>query len=242
MEIVYHGHSCVQLITEGKSLLFDPFLRGNPLAVTKPEDIRADHVLLTHAHGDHIADAEPIARANGSTIVAIVELASYFAGKGVHTVGMNMGGTVDLGYAKAKMIQAFHSSGITMEDGSVRYGGLPAGFIVQAEGLTLLHAGDTALFSDMKMIGDRHPIDVAFLPIGDHFTMGPDDALQAAKWFGAKLVVPVHYDTFPPIRQDSELFAERLESQGQRGRVLAPGDKLELTPESLRNLTARDGK
>lgn len=242
MQIFYHGHSSIQLTTEGGSLIFDPFLRGNPLAVTKPEDVRVDHVLLTHAHGDHIQDAGPIAQANGAPIVAIVELATYFSGKGAKTIGMNMGGTVDLGYAKAKMIQAFHSSGIALEDGRVQYAGMPAGFIVQAEGLTLLHAGDTALFSDMKMIGDRHPIDIAFLPIGDHFTMGPDDALQAAEWFGAKLVVPVHYDTFPPIRQDSERFAERLEAQGRRGRVMAPGEKLEITTESLRKLIARDGK
>lgn len=235
MEIMYHGHSCVQLFTNGKSLVFDPFLRGNPLAVAKPEDIRADYVLLTHAHDDHIADAEPIARANDAAVVAIVELANYMATrKKVQTIGFNMGGTVDLGFAKAKMVQAFHTSGITLEDGQVAYGGLPAGFVVQIEGLTVLHAGDTALFSDMKMIGDRHAIDIAFLPIGDHYTMGPDDALQAAEWFGAKLVIPIHYNTFPPIRQDGEAFVRRLEAQGQRGRALAPGERLELTAADLK--------
>jgi len=242
LEIIYHGHSCVQIVTEGKSLLFDPFLKGNPLAVTKPEDIRADYILLTHAHTDHILDAEPIAKANESTIVTTFELAMYMAGKGLKAIDMNIGGSVDLGFAKAKMIQAFHSSGIFLEEGRIIYGGMPAGFIVQTEGLTVLHAGDTALFSDMKMIGDRHPIDIAFLPIGDHYTMGPDDALQAAEWFGAKLVIPVHYDSFPAIRQDAEAFARRLEAQGQRGHVLAPGEKLDVTAASLQQLLPGDGK
>ena len=242
MEIIYHGHSCIQIVTEGKSLLFDPFLKGNPLAVTKPEDVKTDYILLTHAHTDHILDAEPIAKSNDATIVATFELAMYMSRKQLKTIDMNIGGTVDLGFAKAKMIQAFHSSGIFLEEDQIIYGGMPAGFIVQIEGLTLLHAGDTALFSDMKMIGDRHPIDIAFLPIGDHYTMGPDDALQAAEWFGAKLVIPVHYNSFPAIRQDSEDFVRRLESQGQRGHVLAPGEKLEITAASLKRLVARDGK
>ncbi|MFC4303990.1 metal-dependent hydrolase [Cohnella boryungensis] len=241
MEIVYHGHSCVQLITEGKSLLFDPFLRGNPLATAKPEDIRADYILLTHAHTDHILDAEPIARANDATVVATFELAMYLSTrKQLRTIDMNIGGTVDLGFARAKMIQAFHSSGIFLEEGEIIYGGMPAGFIVQTEGLTLLHAGDTALFSDMRMIGERHPIDIAFLPIGDHYTMGPDDALQAAQWFGAKLVIPVHYNSFPAIRQDSEAFVRRLEAQNQLGRALAPGERLEITAESLKSLLVKN--
>jgi L-ascorbate metabolism protein UlaG (beta-lactamase superfamily) len=153
---------------------------------------------------------------------------------------MNIGGTVDLGFARAKMIQAFHSSGIFLEEGEIIYGGMPAGFIVQTEGLTLLHAGDTALFSDMRMIGERHPIDIAFLPIGDHYTMGPDDALQAAQWFGAKLVIPVHYNSFPAIRQDSEAFVRRLEAQNQLGRALAPGERLEITAESLKSMLAKN--
>jgi L-ascorbate metabolism protein UlaG (beta-lactamase superfamily) len=232
VEIIYHGHSCVQIITEGKSLLIDPFLRGNPLAVSKPEDIKTDYILLTHAHTDHILDAEPIARANDATIVATFELANYMASKQLKTMEMNIGGTVDFGFATVKMIHAFHSSGIMLEEGKIIYGGMPGGFIIQAEGLTVLHAGDTSLFSDMKMFGDRYRIDLAFVPMGDHYTMGPDDALQAAEWYRARMVVPVHYDTFPPIRQDAEDFVKRLEAQGQQGRAMAPGDRMQLQANS----------
>ncbi|MUT66912.1 metal-dependent hydrolase [Paenibacillus sp. NEAU-GSW1] len=229
MKITFHGHSCIQLTDGGNSLVVDPFLRGNPLAVSKPEDIKVSHILLTHAHTDHILDAEPIARANNASVIANVELASYMSWKGLETVGMNIGGTLDLGFAKVKMIQAFHSSGITIaEEQRIIYGGMPAGYIVFSEGKTILHAGDTALFSDMKMIGERHPIDVAFIPIGDHFTMGPGDALQAAEWFGAKLTIPMHYNSFPIIRQDAELFVQQLKSNGLKGQVLEPGESITI--------------
>lgn len=229
LKITYHGHSSVQLGTEEKSLIIDPFLRGNELAVTKPEDIKTDAVLLTHAHMDHILDAEPIAKANNAKVVAIVELATYMSWKGLDTIGMNMGGTVDLDFAQAKMIQAFHSSGIVLEEEQrIMYAGMPAGFIINIGGKTILHAGDTSLFSDMKMIGDRHQIDVAFLPIGGHFTMGPEDALQAAAWFNAELTIPVHYDTFPLIRQDSENFVQQLAAKGLKGQLLAPGESITL--------------
>ncbi|BFT72082.1 metal-dependent hydrolase [Paenibacillus sp. P36] len=231
MKINYHGHACIQIQTGDKSLIIDPFLSGNPAAKIKPEDIKVDAVLLTHAHMDHILDAAPIASANNDApVVSIVELASYMSWQGVkNTVGMNMGGTCDLGFAKAKMVQAFHSSGIVIEETKqILYAGMPAGFLVFAEGLTILHAGDTSLFSDMKMIGERHPIDVVFLPIGDFYTMGPEDALQAAEWYNAKLTVPIHHSTFPGIKQDAELFVKQLEARGLKGKVMAPGDEIEI--------------
>ncbi|MBM7563964.1 metal-dependent hydrolase [Paenibacillus sacheonensis] len=231
MKINYHGHACIQIHTGGKSLVIDPFLSGNPAAKIKPEALKVDAVLLTHAHQDHILDAAPIAIANNDApVVSIVELAAYMSWQGVkNSVGMNMGGTFDLGFAQAKMVQAFHSSGIVIEETKqILYAGMPAGFLVFAEGLTILHAGDTSLFGDMKLIGDRHPIDVVFLPIGDHYTMGPDDALQAAQWYNAKLTVPIHHSTFPGIKQDAEQFVRRLEDLGLKGKVMEPGDELEV--------------
>jgi L-ascorbate metabolism protein UlaG (beta-lactamase superfamily) len=229
MQIIYHGHSAVQLNTNGKSLIIDPFLSGNEQAVTKPEDVQVNTVLLTHAHQDHILDAAPIAKANAAPVVANFELAAYMSWQGVQTIPMNLGGTVDLGFAQAKMVPAIHTSGIIDNDNqTIIYGGLAAGYIIRAEGLTILHVGDTALFSDMKLIGEQENIDLAFIPIGDHFTMGPDEALQAAEWYRAKLVVPVHYNTFQPIRQDAEAFVQKLAARGIAGKVMAPGDKLDL--------------
>ena len=229
MKITYHGQSAIEISTEGKSFIIDPFISGNPSAITKVEDVKVDAVLLTHAHMDHILDAAPIAKANNAPVVANPELAAYMAWKGVETIGMNIGGTVDLGFAKAKMTHAFHSSGIIDEENkNILYGGMPAGYIIEGEGKVLHHAGDTGLFSDMKMIGDRHHLDVVFLPIGDHYTMGPEDALQAAEWYQAKLVIPIHYNTFPAIKQDAKAFVNKLEELGLKGKVLELGETLEL--------------
>lgn len=229
MNITYHGHSCVQIEVNGKSLIIDPFISGNSAAVTKVEDIKTDAVLLTHAHMDHILDALPIAEQNQAVVVANVELAGHLGGQGAKkTIGMNIGGTVDLGFAKATMIHAFHTSSITLEDGQRIYGGTPAGFIIEADGHTVLHAGDTGLFGDLKMFGELYEIDLAILPIGGHFTMGPEHALIAAKWLGARQVLPVHYNTFPPIKQDAGAFVQALEEAGIRGSALAYGETLEL--------------
>lgn len=228
MKITYHGHASIQLETEGKSLIIDPFLSGNPAAIVKPEDITTDYVLLTHAHTDHILDAAPIAIRNDVPVVANVELAAYIGWQGAKTLPMNMGGTVDLGFAKATLVHAFHTSGIVLEEEQkVLYGGIPGGFIIQAEGLTVYHAGDTSLFGDMKMFGELYDIDLAILPIGDHFTMGPKEAAIAAKWLGAKQVLPIHYNTFPVIQQDPHAYVNSLED-GIEGIVLANGESIEL--------------
>ncbi|MGP7816688.1 metal-dependent hydrolase [Niallia sp. 01092] len=229
MKITFHGQSTIEIFTNGKSLIIDPFISGNPSAKTKVEDIKTNAVLLTHAHKDHILDAAPIAKANNAPVIANPELAAYMSWKGVKTIGMNIGGTFDLGFATAKMTHAFHSSGIVDEENhNILYGGMPSGYIIKAEGYTILHAGDTGLFRDMKTIGDRHPIDIAFLPIGDHYTMGPEDAIQAAEWYNAKLVVPIHYNTFPVIKQDGEAFVKKLKERGLTGKVLNIGESIEL--------------
>jgi len=229
MKITYHGQSAIEISTNGKSLIIDPFISGNDAAKIKAEDIKVNAVLLTHAHMDHILDAAPIAKTNNAPVVANPELAAYMSWKGVKTIGMNIGGTFDLEFATAKMTHAFHSSGIIDEENQqILYGGMPAGFIIEAEGKTILHAGDTGLFSDMKMIGERHSIDIAFIPIGDHFTMGPEDALQAAKWYNAKLIIPIHYNTFPVIQQDGEAFISRLKERGLDGKALHIGESIEL--------------
>jgi len=214
---------------EHYSIVIDPFLTGNPVAKAKTADIHVDYVLLTHAHDDHISDAEAVARGNDATIVATFELANHFAWKGLKTRQMNIGGTIDLGFAKVKMVQAFHSSAIVMEDEQrIVYMGMPAGFLIDWNGVTFLHAGDTALFSDMKMLGELHRIDIACLPIGDTFTMGPDDAVIAAQWLQAKSVIPVHHGTWPPIAQDIGQFADKLDQHGIKGICLAPGEAYEV--------------
>lgn len=229
MYIQYHGHSCIQITTEEHSFIFDPFISPKSAAQSKPEDIKVQHVLLSHAHGDHIADAVAIAKANEAMVISIVELATYVGWQGVKTHGMNLGGSYSFDFGKVKLTQAFHSSGVVDEERQIiHYMGMPAGFIVEAGGKTIYFAGDTNLFYDMKLIGERHRIDVAFLPIGDNFTMGPEDALQAAAWIDAKLTIPIHYNTFPIIEQDPHKFVAGLQEYGLEGKVLGIGDKFEL--------------
>lgn len=229
MEIVYHGHATVQIKTKDHSVIIDPFLSNNPLAKTSPEEIEADYVLLTHGHSDHIEDAERIAKKNGATIVAIVELANYFAWKDCDVVGMNIGGSKTFPFGRVKLTQAFHSSGLVLNDRQeIVYLGMPTGFLLTIEDKTLYHAGDTSLFGDMKTIGELHSIDVAFLPIGDHYTMGPDDALIAARWLRAKKAIPIHYNTFEAIRQDGDAFAARLKEYEIDGVAMKPGERLTL--------------
>ncbi|WP_018752493.1 metal-dependent hydrolase [Paenibacillus sanguinis] len=226
MKITYLGHSCVHVDTGNFQLIIDPFLTGNPVAGAAAKDIKADFVLLTHGHSDHVGDAESIARRNNAPILAIVELADYLAASGLETVGMNLGGSREFPFGKIKWVPALHSTSIH-QDGVNLYLGVAAGIVLEIDELVLYHAGDTALFSDMKLVGMRRPVDLAFLPIGDHFTMGPEDALTAAEWIGAKHVVPVHYDTFDAITQDSSQFKDKLYHIGIQGHALKPGEQLD---------------
>lgn len=226
MKISYHGHSVIQIKTNGKTILIDPFITGNGLTDLKPGDVSPDVILLTHGHGDHVGDTVELAKKNNALVVANAELSEFLSWQGVNTHAMHIGGAYQFDFGKVKLTQAFHGSSYTTEDKQIIYCGMPAGILFMNEGKTIYHAGDTALFSDMKLIGERHPIDVAFLPIGDNFTMGPEDAAYAAKLLKPKTVVPIHYNTFPPIKQDPDKFIEMLEDQN--GKVLKPGETIEL--------------
>ena len=225
MRLTFLGHAAVRLEIGDHEVLVDPFLTGNPVASASADDLAPGHVLLTHGHHDHVGDTIELAKAHGATVVASVEIAKWLAAHGVQdTVGINLGGGVDLPFGRASLHPAWHSS--SLPDGS--YGGMPAGVLIEADGVRVYHAGDTALFSDLALVG-RRGIDLALVPIGDRFTMGPDDAVEAVRLLAPRQVVPIHYDTFPPIRQDAQAFRARVEAETDAHcLVLGPGDGLDL--------------
>lgn len=227
MKITYYGHSAVLVETDNVKVIIDPFLSGNPDSGVSPDDITVDAVLLTHGHPDHFGDALAIAEKNSCPIFAVYELAEYCRIKGAAVKHMNIGGSHTYKGITVKYTQAFHSSSITEGDTWI-YAGQPAGILLTLDGKTLFHAGDTALFGDMRLIGERHAIDIAALPIGDMLTMGPDDALLAARWLRADKVIPLHYNTFPDINQDGVEFCGRLHQEGIQGYPLKAGESLEI--------------
>lgn len=224
MNIRYFGHSAVELSGGDHTVLIDPFIDDNPAATVSSAELEASHILITHAHGDHVGDAVSIARRTGATVVSIVEVADWMEAQGVESFGMNMGAAFPFPFGSVRLTPAWHSS--SFADGT--YGGMPTGLVIEMGGKRIYHAGDTALFSDMSLIGDLG-IDLAFLPIGGLFTMGPNEAVRAAKLLRARVVVPVHYNTFPPIEQDAQAFAEMLQREGAgEGLILAPGETAEI--------------
>lgn len=225
MKISYHGHSIVKIQTNGKTILIDPFITGNELTDLTVENEKPDVILLTHGHNDHVGDTVAIAKASNALVVAPNELAVYLGLQGLNTHGMNIGGAKTFDFGTVKFTKAFHSSSYQTEDNEFIYTGMPAGILFTAEGKTIYHAGDTSLFGDMKMIGERHPIDVAFLPIGDNFTMGPEDAAYAVELLNPKITVPIHYNTFPPIQQDPENFKALVKNHAVQ--ILTPGDPID---------------
>lgn len=212
MKFVYYGHSSFAIQLDGGTrLLFDPFISPNDLASEIDVDsIEADYVLLTHGHADHVADAESILKRTGATLISNFEVAGWFEKKGIeNSHGMNHGGGFDFPFGRVKYVNAVHSS--SMPDGT--YGGNPGGFVIETPEGSFYVSGDTALHYDQKIIGERHRLDFAVLCVGDHFTMGPEDAAIAAGWVGVTKAIGTHYDTFPPIKIDKDsakgVFAER---------------------------------
>lgn len=226
MKVSYHGHSVVKVETGKHTLLIDPFITGNEACDLDPNTVEADAILLTHAHNDHVGDTLEIAKRTGALVVAPNELAVYLGTKGIETHPMHIGGSREFDFGKVKFTQAFHGSSYTDDDGSIIYGGMPGGILFTANGKTIYHVGDTALFTDLKMYGEMNDIEVAFIPIGDNFTMGPEDALIAADWINAKVSVPVHYNTFPVIEQDADAWASKVNTG--EGRALKVGESIEL--------------
>jgi L-ascorbate metabolism protein UlaG (beta-lactamase superfamily) len=221
------GHSAFTMQIDGHTVLFDPFLTGNPLASTKPDTLACDLMFLSHAHGDHTSDALSIAKRTGAKVVCNWEIGAWLQEQGVSNVHQgNTGGSFDHGFLHAKFTYAQHSS--SFPDG--RYGGNPNGFVItaNASGQRLYYAGDTALFSDMKLIGDAR-LDVAFLPIGDNFTMGIDDSIRAVKWLHPRYVVPMHYNTFDVIVVPVTDWARRISNEtNAQPIILDPGGSFTL--------------
>ncbi|GAB2801847.1 metal-dependent hydrolase [Rhabdobacter roseus] len=204
MKITYFGHSCFGIETAHHRLLFDPFITPNPLAARiDVDEIQADYIFISHGHEDHVADAVHLAKRTGATVVAAFEIIEWLKKQGVdaaQTHPMNTGGKWTFDFGQVQMVPAFHSS--SLPDGT--YGGSPIGYVIQLSGKTFYYAGDTALYTDMKLIGEQYQIDFAFLPIGSNFTMDMYDAMTAARLVNTRTVIGMHYDTFPYIKIDHE--------------------------------------
>lgn len=223
------GHACWSIRAGEHEVLIDPFLTGNPQAAAAAEAQNPTAIIVTHAHNDHVGDAVEIARRSGGLLVSTFEIAGYFGQKGIKTHPLHQGGARAFDWGWVKLTLAFHGSTYMESDGAGITLGPPAGVLLRMEGKTIYHAGDTALFGDMALIGRRHPIDLALLPIGDNFTMGIEDAVEAVRLLQPKAVVPMHYNTFDLIAQDPEAFARKVrEETSARPVVLAPGESLDL--------------
>jgi L-ascorbate metabolism protein UlaG (beta-lactamase superfamily) len=225
IEFTYVGHATYLLNIGGKKIVIDPFFTSNPLTNTSADSVEVDFVLVSHGHFDHLEDAAAIAKRTGAKLISNFEIANWFQKQGVENVhGQHLGGGFQHEFGHLKLTIAHHGSGLP--DGS--YGGNPAGLIITAEGKRLYFACDTALFLEMELYG-RGGVDLFVVPIGDNFTMGPDDALEAVKLVKPRLAVPCHYNTWPPIVQDGPTWAKRVEAEaGCKAKVMSPGETIEI--------------
>jgi L-ascorbate metabolism protein UlaG (beta-lactamase superfamily) len=224
MQIRFLGQACFEFAYGAARVLVDPFLApGNPAAPVTAEEVDPTHVLLTHGHRDHAADAVAIARRTGAHCVAITDLARWLGEQGVETFSApNLGGTVRFDWGSVKLVPALHTN--SSPDASLAIG-TAAGLVIEIDGVTIYHLGDTCLFGDMRLIGERHEPEIAIVPIGGHYTMDRTDAAYACELIGAPTVIPCHYDTFPAIETDVEAFRAEVESRtDSKVVVLAPGD------------------
>ncbi|MCR5833591.1 MAG: metal-dependent hydrolase [Selenomonadaceae bacterium] len=213
----YYGHACCQIDDGKDKILIDPYFTGNPAASVKESEVDATYVLVTHAHGDHIGDVVSVVVRTDATAITIPEILDL-AGDGAKTIGMNLGGTVKTSFGFVRMVPALHSSGVP--------GGVACGYVINVGGKNIYFAGDTALFGDMKLIGERDKIDYAILPIGGHYTMDPVDAAKAVEFLGAENVIPIHYNTWDIIKQDPEEFAKLVKNA--KVHIVKPGESIEL--------------
>lgn len=225
MEVTYYGHASFGVKYNGHSILFDPFISPNELASgIDVNSIKASHILVSHGHEDHVADVESIAKNNSTTVVSNFEIVSWFEQKGIKGHPMNFGGSWSFDFGKVKYVQAVHSS--VLPDGT--YGGNPGGFIVEMDDYTFYYAGDTALNYDMKLIGEAYNLDFAFLPIGDNFTMGIDDAVRATGFINCKQIIGMHYDTFGYIKIDHEVAKEKFAKAGAELTLMEIGQTINI--------------
>lgn len=220
MKIQFLGHACFLLNDGAHKALVDPYLTGNPLAAVSADEVEADMIFVTHGHGDHVGDAVSIARRTGAQVCCPIELGeAVFVPAGISVVSGNLGGWTKTPFGRVKLTAAIHGSGVA--------GGLACGFLFEMGGKKIYHAGDTALTSDMALLA-AEGIDVALLPIGDFYTMGPEDALRAVEMIRPGLTIPMHFNTMPPIVQDGDAFAAAVQAASYPAKVLQPGETLEL--------------
>jgi L-ascorbate metabolism protein UlaG (beta-lactamase superfamily) len=224
VKITYHGHSAFEISSGNHNILIDPFFNGNKNAKVKSSNVKADYIILTHAHGDHLGDAIEIAKNNDATIIAVYELANYVMSLGCKAHDMHIGGGYNFPFGRVKFTIAHHGS--STEEGL--YMGNPAGVVLTIDGKNIYHSGDTGLFLDMKLIGEINPLDAAMVPIGDNFTMGIDDAVKAIEFLNPRLAIPMHYGTFGIIEADPDEFRRKVESIGKKCTVIPFGGSIEI--------------